>query len=196
MAICQETIVSDYETIIYEKKGRTVLITLNRPERLNAYDEVMHKELFDAWGRTNQDDSVFAIVIQGAGKAFCTGADMKEAAAEMGAGKLGPKRWQFNSDFLWMYNEISKRRIALTGLPNPRLGYPSKPIIAAIHGVCCGDGLAWLYSSDFAICSPEATFFDPHVNVAIAPPGLSPSPICSWDCTCGWTPRAPSSWAS
>jgi enoyl-CoA hydratase/carnithine racemase len=162
----------DYETIILERLGHTARITLNRPENLNSYNETMHANLRDAWHEINADENIWTIVVRGAGRAFCTGADMKEAASGMRQGKLGSPRWEAHGDVLNRYRMTSIRRVMWTGLPSPAAGYPGKPMISAIHGYCAGDGLGWLYSGDFAICSDDATFFDPHINVCVTPPGI------------------------
>jgi enoyl-CoA hydratase/carnithine racemase len=161
-----------YDTILLDRIGHTALLTLNRPENLNAYNETMHEDLRNAWQEINADDDIWTIVVRGAGRAFCTGADVKEAATAMTQGKLGAPRWEAFSDTINRFKVTSIRRLMGTGLPVPQVGYPSKPMISAIHGICCGDGLGWLYRADFAICSEGATFFDPHVNVCISPPGI------------------------
>ena len=65
-----------YEQILFEQHGRVGLITLNRPERLNAWTWKMNAEIADAITRCNDDDGVGAVVITGAGRGFCSGADM------------------------------------------------------------------------------------------------------------------------
>src|SRR5262245_65135037 len=69
-----------YETILYEIKDSVLTITLNRPEKLNAFDARMGPEIVDAIGRANQDDDVRAIIFTGAGRAFCAGADISGGA--------------------------------------------------------------------------------------------------------------------
>lgn len=161
-----------YENIILERVGHTALVTLNRPENLNAYNEEMHQDLRDAWHEINADKDLWNIVVKGAGRAFCTGADMKEAATGMRQGRLGSARWEAHGDVLNRARVTNIRRVMWNGLPIPESGYPAKPIISAIHGYCAGDGMGWLFRADFAICSEDATFFDPHNNVCVAPPGL------------------------
>jgi enoyl-CoA hydratase/carnithine racemase len=161
-----------YETILFERRGHTAMVTLNRPERLNAYNEQMHADLRNAWVEVNQDDDIWTVVVTGTGRAFCTGADMREASAHMSKGQLGAPRWEYNVDFLRMYNELSELRDRGLGIPRPQIGYPCKPLISAINGICCGDGLGFVYNSDFCICADDSTFFDPHVTVAISPPGI------------------------
>ena len=67
-----------YETILYEKKDRMAFITLNRPRILNAYNDTMGDELLDAHQNFDQDDALHVLIISGAGRAFCSGADVKQ----------------------------------------------------------------------------------------------------------------------
>src|SRR3954453_19882717 len=69
-----------YETITYEVAEQILTITLNRPEKLNAFTGVMQKELIDAFDAADRDDSIRAIIVTGAGRAFCAGADLSEGA--------------------------------------------------------------------------------------------------------------------
>ncbi len=67
-----------YETILYEKKGRIAYVTLNRPRILNAYNDTMSDELLDAHTDFDQDDDLHVLIVSGAGRAFCSGADVKQ----------------------------------------------------------------------------------------------------------------------
>ena len=166
----------DLETLLLDRKGHTLLLTLNRPENLNSYNEVMHRELNEVWDQVNADDGIWTVVTTGAGRAFCAGADMKEASVGQSKGQLGPPRWEAGVDALGGYRHEGRPG---TGLPRPEMGFPAKVLISAINGICCGDGLGWLYRADFAICSERAIFFDPHVNVCITPPSLQNMPLCA-----------------
>ena len=164
---------NDFETILLEAKGHTALMTLNRPEAMNSYTGQMHLDMHAAWDEINNDDDIYTVVVVGAGRAFCSGADMKERSRGQVKGGLGREqeitpKGQIISSFYHDY-----MRGTGVGLPRPHWGYPGKPMIAAIHGICCGDGIGWLYGSDFAICSDDATFFDPHVNVGAHPTSIS-----------------------
>jgi enoyl-CoA hydratase/carnithine racemase len=75
-----------YETILCERRGATALITLNRPERLNAINAAMLRELGTAMDAAEADEGVRAIVLAGAGKGFCSGFDLKEQAAARPSG--------------------------------------------------------------------------------------------------------------
>ncbi len=133
-----------YETIIYEKKDRIGYVTLNRPERLNATDYAMHEELYDVWQTIMKDDDVWVVVLTGKGRAFQTGADMKEAAS-------------------------GERTREHSGFPDPV--EMNKPIVCAVNGICAGGGLILLGRCDVIICSENAQFLDPHVSVGWIPLG-------------------------
>src|SRR5580692_10578315 len=75
-----------YEAILYEIRGPVAIITLNRPERLNAIGAAVREEVHAAMAAAHQDDAVRAAIITGAGKGFCSGADLSGAAAMMAAG--------------------------------------------------------------------------------------------------------------
>ena len=83
---------SDYETLAYEKQDGVVMITLNRPARLNAVNVVMKAELREAWRAFNEDSDAIVVVLTGAGdRAFCAGADLKRrpSAASKAARQAG-----------------------------------------------------------------------------------------------------------
>jgi len=70
-----------YETINYEVAEQVLTITLNRPDKLNAFNSVMQQEMIDAFDRADKDDDVRAIIVTGAGRAFCAGADLSSGAS-------------------------------------------------------------------------------------------------------------------
>ncbi len=137
-----------YETIIYEKKGRIAYVTLNRPETLNAFNNTMHNELYDVWQKVMKDDDVWVVVLTGAGRAFCSGADMKEATQASETGEA--------------------RRTGHFGFPS-WTEEMNKPIVCAINGICAGAGLILLGDCDIVICSEDTQFLDPHVSVGWVP---------------------------
>jgi enoyl-CoA hydratase len=130
--------VSDYEHLVYEQRGPVTIITITRPERMNAIGPQTHRELVDAWDRFRADDNALVGVLTGAGEvAFCAGGDLKAAlAGELAVnaspadGVLGPSRW---TDIY-------------------------KPTIAAVNGVAYAGGLEWACWTDLAIADEHATF--------------------------------------
>jgi enoyl-CoA hydratase/carnithine racemase len=147
----------NYETIIYELSGHVATVTLNRPGKLNAFNQRMCDEFEHLWNAVRLDDDVRVVVLQANGeRAFCTGVDVKEGYAfpanvwsqrDPGV-QLGPKHNQ-----VW------------------------KPVVVALNGMVAGGALYWVNESDIVICSEDATFFDPHVSygitAALEPSGLA-----------------------
>jgi enoyl-CoA hydratase/carnithine racemase len=145
----------ELKTLLYEKAGRIVTITMNRPERLNATNTQMMEDWEVAWRTFNADDNAWVAIITGAGdRGFCTGQDVKESA-ETG----GPSERTLSSGRK-LGNDL-KERLWFT----PRGMGVQKPIICAVNGVCAGGGLHLVAESDIVIAAEHATFLDPHVAV-------------------------------
>lgn len=138
-----------YETIIYEKEGGVGIVTLNRPERLNAINYQLVMDLIAIVTEMEQDEALRAVIITGAGRGFCAGADIKELA-DPNARRLpvGGRYTFFNK---------------LEDLP--------KPVIAAINGPCNGGGLELALCCDFRIASEAATFGLGEVKLGVIPAG-------------------------
>lgn len=139
-----------YETLILERRGRVAWLILNRPESLNAHNLTMLAELPRAWAELDSDDDVGVIVLTGHGKAFSAGADVKEVAAS--GGGIRERLQPFSN------GESPTQASA-------RSAGVSKPVIAAVNGVCAGGGLLLLAGCDLAVAASTATFLDPHVSV-------------------------------
>lgn len=132
-------------------------VTLNRPERLNAFNESMAREAAHVWDRLRGDRRVHSVVLCAAGdRAFCTGIDVKEGA------------W-------WTDQEVWNQRDPGAEL-GPKQRELWKPVIAAVNGICAGGAMYMINESDIVLCTPDATFFDPHANgglvSALEPIGL------------------------
>jgi enoyl-CoA hydratase len=125
-----------FQTLLYETRERIARITLNRPERLNAIDERTGTELRAAVARANDDDAVHAIVLQGAGRAFCAGYDLKDYAE-------GDTPW--NQDMPWDPT-IDFRMMKRNTDDFMCLWRSYKPTIAKVHGYAVAGG------SDIALC--------------------------------------------
>src|SRR3954466_3130618 len=120
---------SDYEELLYDVDGPVLTITLNRPDKLNAFTFTMMKELLDAFDRADADDDVRAVIVTGAGRGFCAGADL-------GAG-----------DATFDYRDTSGKQARLEdardggGLVTLRIFESTKPVIAAVNGPAVGIGV-------------------------------------------------------
>jgi enoyl-CoA hydratase/carnithine racemase len=126
-----------YEQILYEQRGRVALITLNRPEALNATTGVMNAELQEAFRTAGADDGVGCVVITGAGRAFCAGADVKA----FNEGLQGGEGYRAQ-------HGPGGRLVTLWNVP--------KPVIAAINGVAVGVGATMPLACDIRVASDAA----------------------------------------
>ncbi len=133
-----------YKTIAYDVEDGILTLTLSRPERLNAFTGEMMNEMIDAFDRADADDSVRAIIVTGAGRAFCAGAD------------LGAGGDTFN------YDERGSRPAGIPrdggGLLTLRIYELKKPIIAAINGPAVGVGVTMTLPMDIRLASDGAKF--------------------------------------
>jgi enoyl-CoA hydratase/carnithine racemase len=143
-----------YETILYEVDDRVATITFNRPDKLNAVSPQMARELRDAFERAEGDDAVWTIVVTGAGRAFCAGADVSGVRPD---GKV-PHEGKYLSSFAeWDAPQEA----------TPPFRSMAKPIVVAVNGLCCGAGLDLVTTGDIVIASERAEFFDPHVSIGL-----------------------------
>jgi enoyl-CoA hydratase/carnithine racemase len=142
----------EYQTVLVERSPAGVMtVMLNRPEVLNSFNEKMQDEFFELWAEVRSDDAVRAVVLAAAGeRAFCTGVDVTE--------RLDSEHPFLDPKHPWAENEDPGRRLS------PRRNEVWKPVIAAVNGMCAGGAFYWVADCDIVICSPEATFFDPHVT--------------------------------
>jgi enoyl-CoA hydratase/carnithine racemase len=150
--------VEQFETILYEERDGVAIVTLNRPEVLNAFNRRMQEELRGLWRSLGTNDDVRAIVLTGSGdKAFCSGVDRKESIEE---GYLsGQKNRSATGGASTTYVTVDP------GLDlNPKANDLWKPVVAAVNGMACGGALYMLGEADIIIAAEHSTFFDPHVS--------------------------------
>ncbi len=136
-----------YETILYETRGPIALITLNRPQRLNAMNATMLRELNAAMDRAEADKEVRAIVLAAAGNAFCSGFDLKEQAEARPSG-VADWRPLLRRDF----DAIM------------RFWNSPKPTIAAVRGHCLAGGCELALACDITIAAEDAVFGEPELR--------------------------------
>ena len=139
---------ADYQQITRDLKDGVLTLTLNRPDRLNAWTDVMHNEVKHAIVAAGQDEAVRVIVVTGAGRGFCAGADMDVLQGiQGGARERLAEAEEVPSDVRDLY-------------PG-RFGYMyacPKPIIAAINGACAGIGMIFALFADLRYAAAEAKF--------------------------------------
>jgi len=133
----------EYSQILYEVSNRILTITLNRPERLNAFTPVMCQELVDAFGRADADDDVRVVIVTGAGRAFCAGADLDPES-----GVLGRRLRASSNDVKTRGNLAGQVTLAKYGL--------KKPVIAAVNGPAVGVGITMTLAMDIRLAAENA----------------------------------------
>jgi enoyl-CoA hydratase/carnithine racemase len=143
-----------FQTIRYEVDDRIATVTFDRPDQLNALSPAMIRELRQAYADAEADEEVWIIVVTGSGRAFCAGADVTEIPDD--------GRVVYEEPYLSTYAQWEA----------PQEGTPpfrtmTKPILAAVNGLCCGAGLDWVTTGDIVIASDRAEFFDPHVSIGL-----------------------------
>jgi enoyl-CoA hydratase/carnithine racemase len=150
-----------YEDIRYEVTDPVAVITLNRPQAMNAWTETMDREVRDALGRAAADRSVVGIVITGEGRAFCAGADMKTLSALSNSdASQRPDAGQTPTEPSPSKNvdeRISRRDGDFDGR-FPYLMAIDKPIIAAVNGAVAGMAFPFTLCCDFRVVTPDAVF--------------------------------------
>jgi enoyl-CoA hydratase/carnithine racemase len=157
----------DYTEIAYEVADRILTITLDRPDRLNAFTYVMHEELLDAFDRADADDDVRAIVMTGRGRGFCAGADLGSGGATFDTGADDAVVGQGS-------NAGAKHRDE-GGLVALRIFQLTKPIIAAINGPAVGVGVTMTLPMDVRLASESAK-----LGLVFARRGIVPEACSSW----------------
>jgi enoyl-CoA hydratase/carnithine racemase len=158
----------DYQQILYAVEERVATITLNRPDRLNAWTQKMQAEIRDAFHVAEQDSEVRAIVVTGAGRGFCAGADMGGMSNTIASNKVVKE-----SDFFAFSTDDAPGR----DFDQP-LTFPlkiAKPVIAGINGPAAGIGLCFALFTDIRFIAPGAK-----VTTAFARRGLIAEYGSSW----------------
>ncbi|MHC0035482.1 enoyl-CoA hydratase-related protein [Pseudoneobacillus sp. C159] len=137
-----------YETVQYEKRNGVAWLTLNRPDKLNAFTKQLNKEMEKAIKEASKDTGVRALVITGSGRAFCSGQDLADVDDQMDHGDILRNH----------YNPMMKA-----------LSKVEKPVIAAVNGVAAGAGFSLALACDFRIASEKASFLQAFIHVGLVP---------------------------
>ncbi|MGV3489581.1 MAG: enoyl-CoA hydratase-related protein [Tuberibacillus sp.] len=137
-----------YETLIYEVENGVGWITLNRPDKLNAFTMTMNQELVDVLKKAERDENVRVLVIKGAGRAFCSGQDLGSVTGEINLKDTLRKG----------YNPMIKRLVSL-----------EKPTVAMVNGAAAGAGMSLALACDFRVASDRASFIQAFINIGLVP---------------------------
>lgn len=141
----------DYQTILYETSNGVATVTLNRPERRNAFTNEMLKELTHALKQIQKDGSVRAVVLAGAGKGFCAGQDLDAFAGDLSNGTVHDHLITYYKPLISLVREVEK------------------PIIAAINGVAAGAGASLALACDLRLMADDASLLQAFSNIALVP---------------------------
>ncbi len=161
-----------YEHILYDVQDNILTITLNRPDRLNAFTGTMQSELIDAFDRADRDDNVRAIIVTGAGRGFCAGADLSSGANTFdraARGRAAPAKADGSVDYSDDAVRDGGGRVTL------RIFESLKPVIGAINGPAVGIGVTMQLPMDIRIASTEARF-----GFVFSRRGIVPEAASSW----------------
>ena len=148
---------TEYSTILVEKRGAVTLVTLNRPQALNALNSEVQREAIEAFAGYDADPSQRCLVLTGSEKAFAAGADIKEMQPQSFAD-------MYNSDFFGGWERVTATR---------------KPWIAAVGGYALGGGCELAMMADFIIAADSAKFGQPEIKLGVSP-GMGGSQRLTW----------------
>jgi 2-(1,2-epoxy-1,2-dihydrophenyl)acetyl-CoA isomerase len=137
-----------YETLLTERDDGVDTLTLNRPDALNALNSQMRRELLAALNAARKDESVRAVVVTGAGRGFCAGADLRGGSSERDFRRV-------------LSSEYSPLIEAIRGLP--------KPVIASVNGVAAGAGLSLALAADVVVAAEGARFVPAFARIGLVP---------------------------
>ncbi len=144
----------NFSTLLVEQEGRLLSVTLNRPESLNAVGGGLHEELEELWTIVRRDASVGAVLLTGAGRAFCAGGDVKGMASSANDGDHS------------LVHRISSMLAGAKSIVANMLEV-EQPIVAAVHGYAMGLGATIALCSDVVIAAEDAILADNHVSIGL-----------------------------
>ena len=159
-----------YTQILYSVSDGIATITLHRPEKMNAYTGIMHREMVDAFDQIDADDDVRAVIVTGHGKAFCAGADLTPEGDRKPFANNDAAR---NADGSYDYSDDAVRDTG--GKLTLRMYQCTKPIIGAINGAAVGIGATMQLAMDMRLASTKARF-----GFVFARRGIVPEAASSW----------------
>lgn len=143
-------------TVTYEERGAVALVTLNRPQNLNSFNLQMHQDLWAALNLATQNSNIRAMVLTGAGRGFCAGADLADFDFSEGPNLI--ERANPGPIIEKAFNPTTRKIQSLR-----------MPIVAAINGVAAGAGASIAMACDIAIASPNASFIQAFSKIGLIP---------------------------
>jgi enoyl-CoA hydratase/carnithine racemase len=158
---------SNFETIRLEVEDGIATLTLNRPDKLNAFNTQMMQEMIAAFDQTDADDSVRVVIVTGAGRAFCAGADLSAGAATFDYSARGGQEKEART--------IEGVQRDGGGLLTLRIYDSLKPVIAAVNGAAVGVGVTMQLAMDIRMASTEARY-----GFVFSRRGINPEACSSW----------------
>jgi 2-(1,2-epoxy-1,2-dihydrophenyl)acetyl-CoA isomerase len=144
------------DTVLFEKRDAIALVTLNRPQALNSFTRQMHEKLWTAFSKIENDRTIRAMVLTGAGRGFCAGADLAEFDFEPGPGLV--ERADPGPIINECFNPTTRK------LMNLRV-----PTVAAVNGVAAGAGVSIAMACDLAVAAPGASFIQAFSKIGLIP---------------------------
>jgi enoyl-CoA hydratase/carnithine racemase len=158
---------SNFETIRLEVEDGIATLTLNRPDKLNAFNTQMMQEMIAAFDQTDADDSVRVVIVTGAGRAFCAGADLSAGAATFDYSARGGEEKEART--------IEGVQRDGGGLLTLRIYDSLKPVIAAVNGAAVGVGVTMQLAMDIRLASTDARY-----GFVFSRRGINPEACSSW----------------
>lgn len=149
----------NYETIILEKKENIGVLTLNRPDKLNAINDQLIAELISALDVVDGDDDIRVLVLTGAGKGFCSGADIRGGTRPANGSPSAPRGAE----------EIRQSLVQSAGVIMPKLQKMQKIIIAMVNGVAAGAGCDIALACDMRMGSENTRFMNAFIRIGLFP---------------------------
>lgn len=143
-------------SVLYEERGAVALVTLNRPANLNSLNPEMHQALWRALDQAEANAAIRAMVLTGAGRGFCAGADLSSFDFAEGPGRI--ERADPGPVIERSFNPTTRRLMALR-----------MPVVAAVNGVAAGAGASIAMACDIAIASPQASFIQAFSKIGLIP---------------------------
>jgi len=158
---------ASFETLLYAVEDGVAVVTLNRPEKLNAFNTQMMRDMIAVFDETDRDDAVRCVIVTGAGRAFCAGADLSAGAQT------------FDYDARGAEDRAARTRDGAQrdggGLLTLRIYESLKPVISACNGAAVGVGVTMQLAMDIRLASSEARY-----GFVFARRGLNPEAASSW----------------